>query len=272
MAIEKLLFIDTNIWLDFYRARTDAGIQLLSSVEKISDRLISTYQVEMEYKKNRQAVIVEEIKSLKSPESIQRPALFSDAKVAQTLNKNIQSAKERVKKMHEKMHQVLENPAQHDPVYKVCQRIFHQNSDLILTRKNALRRKIRNQALRRFLHGCPPRKKNDTSIGDAINWEWMVHCAFIKKAELVIVSRDADYGVSYDKSSYINDHLKHEFSERVSQKRKLILCSKLSDALKHFKVTVTQQEIAEEDLIIQSAQHAQPTISASSNLTEENPM
>jgi hypothetical protein len=36
MPTEKLLFIDTNIWLDFYRARKDAGLRLLKSVEALS--------------------------------------------------------------------------------------------------------------------------------------------------------------------------------------------------------------------------------------------
>jgi hypothetical protein len=33
MPAEKLLFIDTNIWLDFYRARNDTGLKLLKQVE-----------------------------------------------------------------------------------------------------------------------------------------------------------------------------------------------------------------------------------------------
>jgi hypothetical protein len=60
--------------------------------------------------------------------------------------------------------------------------------------------------------------------------------------ELVIVSRDSDYGVLFDNQAYVNDHLRQEFSERVSQKRKLLLYSKLSEALKHFEVPVTKQE------------------------------
>jgi len=32
MPTEKLLFIDTNVWLDFYRAQNDAGLKLLNHV------------------------------------------------------------------------------------------------------------------------------------------------------------------------------------------------------------------------------------------------
>ncbi len=55
-----------------------------------------------------------------------------------------------------------------------------------------------------------------------------------RDAELVIVSRDSDYGATFDNKAYINDHLRQEFSERVSKKRSLLLYSRLSEALKHF--------------------------------------
>src|SRR5262249_42248430 len=83
------------------------------------------------------------------------------------------------------------------------------------------------------------------------NWEWMIECALQQKAELVIVSRDADYGIEFEKKGYINDHLRQEFSERVSQKRQVLLFTKLSEALKEFKVTVTAQETEVENQIIE---------------------
>jgi predicted nucleic acid-binding protein len=50
-GIPKLLFIDANILLDFYRARTDAALSLLKHLETISHKIIVTYQLEMEFKK-----------------------------------------------------------------------------------------------------------------------------------------------------------------------------------------------------------------------------
>ena len=78
----------------------------------------------------------------------------------------------------------------------------------------------------------------------------MVNCAITKNAGLVIVSRDTDYGVTIGDKSYINDHLRHEFSDRVSQKRKLTLFSRLSDALKTFDVPVSaKEEQVEKDFV-----------------------
>jgi hypothetical protein len=164
--------------------------------------------------------------------------------------KNVKEAETRVKKLRDRMVKALRDPAAHDPVYQSCQRLFQKTDDLTITRRNPLRRIIRRRAFRRFLHGCPPRKRNDTSIGDAFNWEWMVHCATERTAGLVIVTRDSDYGVTLDKESYINDALRQEFSERVSRKRHLRLCSRLSDALKLFDVKVTPQEEATESELL----------------------
>jgi hypothetical protein len=251
MAIPNLLFVDANIWLDFYRVRNDTGLRLLEHTEALSNRLIVTYQLENEFKRNRQVVMLDGMQELKAPQRVPSPAIFSDAAAARMIAKNVKEAEKRVKKLRERMVKALKDPAMNDPVYQSCQRLFQRTDDLTLRRDNPIRRTIRRRAFRRFLHGCPPRKKSDTSIGDAFNWEWMVHCATQRKAGLVIVSRDADYGVTIDnRESYINDALRQEFSERVSRKRTLLLYSRLSEALKFFDVAVTPQEEASEAALI----------------------
>lgn len=84
----------------------------------------------------------------------------------------------------------------------------------------------------------------------------MIECALRNNGELVIVSRDADYGTVFEDKAYVNDHLKQEFGERVSTKRKLLLYTKLSDALKHFQIPVTRAEEEEEEHIIQAVPKA----------------
>lgn len=258
VPIKKLLFVDTNIWLDFYRARSESGLTLLKHLEDVSENIIVTYQLESEFKKNRQAAILEGMSELKSPEKTPRLGIFSDAQATKTIGKNLKAAESRVKKLKRKLEQVLRDPAAHDPVYKACHRIFHREAPIVLTRLNDARVEVRWAAFRRYLHGCPPRKKNDTSFGDAFNWEWMIKCANDQKAELVIVSRDADYGITFENRSYINDHLKQEFSERVSRKRKILLYTRLSDALKHFSVAVTAAEEALEAELVAPSDSLHP--------------
>jgi len=80
-ALDALLFVDTNILLDFYRIRkTDISLKYLEQLEACRDRLILASQVEMEYKKNRQWVIVESLNNFGAPDwaKLTAPALVAD--------------------------------------------------------------------------------------------------------------------------------------------------------------------------------------------------
>ena len=141
-------------------------------------------------------------------------------------------------------------------MYKVTQRIFRKKDTLNLTRENKDKKRIRSQAWRRFMLGYPPRKKNDVSIGDAINWEWIVEVAQSNAdSEIHIVSRDRDYGTHFEGQSFLNDWLLHEFRDRTSLKRKIHLSNRLSNTLKQLEVVVTPEEEEEEtDLVKELAQ------------------
>lgn len=247
--VGKLLFVDTNILLDFYRTRNETGLALLEKLESLSSNLIMTYQVEMEFKKNRQKAILESFTSLKSVSSITIPGLFSHSPTARALKRILDSERSKVAMLKKRLKGVLNNPTTHDPVYKSVQRMFRKEDDLNLTRENPQRFKIRRLAWKRFILGYPPRKREDTSTGDAINWEWIVQCATQHRADIIIVSRDADYGVFDGDESFINDWLQQEFRARVKTKRKLRLCTQLTQAFKEFHVEVTKEETQEETLL-----------------------
>ncbi len=248
-----LLFIDTNIWLDFYRDRGDSAVKLLRSVERLRQRMIVTYQLEAEFKGNRQQVLMESWRNLKVPTDFSVPNIVADAATTRVLKGHLRDAKKHIDNLKKALVQVMCSPAKHDPVYQLCQRIFHRQDNLVLSHDNDLRLDVRRKALRRFLHGYPPRKKNDTSLGDAFNWEWMIYCCAARKSNLVVVTRDSDYGITLSDQSYPNDHLVQEFKERVGKRRKLILYSRLTDGLKHFNVPVTKKETAAEDEWIASS-------------------
>jgi hypothetical protein len=242
MPIENLLFVDTNIWLDFYRARNEMGLRLLKRAESQTDKIIVSFQLEAEFKRNRQQVILEGMRELKSPAQIPCLGIFSDANDTKMIKRHLEEVEKRAKKLRKRLSQALQDPTHYDPVYKVCQRIFHKQDSLNLQSDDPLADTIRRKAWKRFIHGYPPRKSNDTSIGDAFNWEWMVYCVTQKKSNLVIVSRDADYGVTTRDGTYVNDRLRQEFAERVGRKKKLKLFSLLSEALKVFHVPVSAEE------------------------------
>src|SRR5262249_40992388 len=148
---------------------------------------------------NRQTVILESHTALKSPDSITAPAFLSEAKDTKALQSNISGAVKRVEAMKKRIRRLLVKPTVHDPVYKVVQRMFTDQTPFNLTREEKVRYTIRRLAFKRFILGYPPRKKADTSIGDAINWEWIIMCAEKGKCNVIIVSRDSDYGVTFGK-------------------------------------------------------------------------
>lgn len=252
-AKRPLVFIDTNIFLDFYRERkSEVSINILEELEKHKDFIILGDQVEMEYKKNRQVVILETLGKFGSPDwgKLTPPALISEARATKSIKKAQEEIIKQQKVVAKKINDILTNPDLHDDVYKIANRIFKHKSDLNLNRECKLRFGIRHLARKRFFLGYPPRKKNDTSIGDAINWEWVIHCAKEKNSDVLIVSRDGDYGISYKDKWHINDWLEQEFKDRVNRLKTITLTGRLTDALKALNIPVTSAMIESEKAMI----------------------
>ena len=249
-----LLFIDTNIFLDFYRqVGRESNLSILKHLRPHHDRIITTRQVEMEFKKNRPRVIATFLAALKAPDwgGLKLPAyLASSASGLSTGRNRINDLVETIQKRGRR---VFEKPTRNDPVYKVAQRLFAANTPYSLSRsKEKEQKKTLRLAWRRFLLGYPPRKATDTSIGDAVNWEWIVNCAKQANANVVIVSRDSDYGVHLRGGGvYINDWLAQEFRERVNRRLNVTLTDKLSEGLKQISIRVTKQEVKDEDEFLQ---------------------
>jgi len=256
--MKTLLFVDTNILLDFYRVRDKVRIEFLNQLEKVADNLICTYQVEMEFKKNRQAAIIEGSQNLKAPTNIPRPPILSDDRSYAALAKDLKKAASRVRALSDRLDRILEDPVRNDPVYKVMQRIFKKTNPLSLHRGTSTARAIRRLAWKRFILGYPPRKKNDTSTGDAVNWEWIIDCATREKANVLIISRDGDYGVERADKAHINDWLREEFRDRVSKKARVKMTPLLGDALRDLKVPVSKAAEKAEIRFVQNAPKEEP--------------
>jgi len=251
-----LLFIDTNIYLDFYRVRgSGTSLSMLKHFDGNLDRIITTTEVEMEYKKNRQGVILASLNSIKQPDttSIVVPDFLKESQLNINLIKTRKQLIQKINKLRDRTSKLLENPSYYDPVYKVLQRLFkaREQCHLYRTRDRKLRDEIRSLAQKRFTLGYPPKKDRDLSINDAINWEWIIYCAQNCSSDIVIVSRDSDYGIVSNDNVILNDWLRQEFKERVSRKRSIILTNRLAEGFKRASIQVTQQEEEEEQKHIQ---------------------
>ena len=90
-------------------------------------------------------------------------------------------------------------------------------------------------------------------MGDAINWEWIINCAMGSGKDIIVVSRDNDYGVKYDDKLILNDWLSQEFKSRISRRRKILLTDRLAEAFKIVSVKISEEEERREDELIQES-------------------
>lgn len=256
--MKHLIFIDTNIFLDFYRQRkTDLALSQLRHIEQNIGEIITGNEVEMEFKKNRQRIIQETLKATKTLNAgdYSPPVFLSESKAAGKIANSIKHVNARIKEFEKRARRVIEAPSRYDRVWKVLQKLFKDENPLNLNREKKDRFRIRKLAFKRFVLGYPPRKDKDISIGDSYNWEWIVECARQRNRGVVIVSRDSDYGVKSGESFIINDWLKKEFSERVSTRQKLILTNSLSEGFKLASIVdVAQSEIEKDKQAISTEQ------------------
>lgn len=250
-----LVFVDTNILLDFYRVDSgDATISLLRYFDGNYSKIITTSEVEMEFKKNRQRVILSSITSIKinKSELISIPAFLRESK----LNKSVEITQKKLNvqsaSLVDRATKILKYPSRYDPIYKALQRLFKSRGACHLTREKKIRYDIRDLAKKRFMLGYPPRKGSDLSVVDAINWEWIIHCAKNCSDDIVIVSRDTDYGEHYKSDSILNDWLLQEFKERISHRRSIILTRSLSEALKLAAISVSEEEEKSEEKLLEA--------------------
>ena len=165
--MKTLVFIDTNIMLDFYRVRhKGAKLSLLNLIEKNIGKIITSEQVEMEYKKNRQKVILQSLKELKSPKwnTLTTPAFLGRNLTAQSIGKSPKEIEKKIKIIKKRMLNVLNNPKRDDPIYQTTQKLFKAKEPYNLSRDKKIRNRIRRLARKRWILGYPPRKKQDNSM------------------------------------------------------------------------------------------------------------
>jgi len=251
-TVSKVIFVDTNIYLDFYRIRNEMSLKFLQQLGSLKKSIVMTYQVEMEFKKNRQAVILETLKSLTVPPPIAHPVILSEATACRSLKKAHDELKQGVKDLASRLQTMLREPGLHDTVYATLQRLFTKDDELTLREESSEKAQVIERAHSRFLLGFPPRKNTDNSIGDAVNWEWLIHLASKKPLTIYIVSRDGDYGAKLEQEHVLNDWLKDEFERRTKKGTSIHLRGTLSNVLKEFSVPVSKaQELAERAVVCQ---------------------
>jgi len=103
-------------------------------------------------------------------------------------------------------------------------------------------------------------------MGDSFNWEWILHCIKAQNRDVVIVSRDRDFGhIAKDGVGYVNDWLAHEVRYRINKRRRIFLVDRLTRGLKLLEVNVTEAEKEVEEVIVQRSEEEGASIAANAH-------
>lgn len=212
------LFIDTNIYLNFYHF-TNEDLEelrkLLVLIERKEIKLFLTEQVIDEFTRNREGRIADALKNLaqqKLPN--QFPQLLKGYPEYEKMREAIRFFQENKLKINEKLDKDINEKSL--IADKIIADLF-KNSEIIKKNDNII-----EKAKLRMDIGNPPGKNG--SYGDAINWETLLD-AIPPSEDLYIISGDGDY------SSEINENQLKQFlkEEWIKEHGSIFFYPKLSD-------------------------------------------
>jgi hypothetical protein len=209
-----LIYIDTNVYLDFYQATHDP-VAVFDELYEVRENLVITEQTKQEYGRNRNSRLAQLVVNIEKSGSINPHTVsvvrdtpeFKEWLAAQRI------AKTAVKKLAARINTWIADDDQ-DPVAKGVKRLIDGMS-FYVTNEAAIER----AKLRKIL-GNPPTSPDKYTIGDELIWETLLEQC---DKDLIIVSRDKTFLENYRL-------LRAEYHRPT---RKLVSVTKnLSDALK----------------------------------------
>jgi predicted nucleic acid-binding protein len=162
-----IVFVDTNVLLDFYRFSGGNASEMLQQLDAHKNEIILTRQVLMEFLKNRRSAIVAAFSQLSKPIVPALPLNLRGLVVSNAMITQLKDAEASYKEIERKIKAIIETPSENDDVFKLVTTVFSSRAD---DEGDELFEKVSN----RWQRGYPPRKDKDNSIGDALNWEAML--------------------------------------------------------------------------------------------------
>ncbi len=217
------LFIDANIFLDFYHLSggdIEELNKLVDLLEKKEMILFSCNQLREEIKRNRDGKVSESMREFKRVNfKVSFPAFCKQYGQYKEIRSLMNDANKRHSELYSKaMDDVQRSSLAADSVIK----------DLLDKSNNIeLDDNTYHSALKRFRMGNPPGKKKVT-LGDELNWESMLK-GVPDGEDLIFISGDGDYCSPIDNNN-INSFLSDEWKEK--KKSRIEFFKSLSDFLK----------------------------------------
>lgn len=181
------IFIDTNIFLNFYSLSED-DIEKLKKILKLIDDgeidIILPTNVKDEFNKNRLKKIYSTTSEFNKSNEFYLPVIYKQYEEADALRRKQQELKLLINTLKAKLKNDAENGSLSADA--VINEIFSKAVPAYLADD------VYELALKRFKRHLPPRKNDaGSSIGNAINWESVKK--FSPNGDIHIISEDGDY-------------------------------------------------------------------------------
>ena len=236
------LFLDTNIYLDYFRSvstdRLDPLRRLVKLVESKAIVLILPEQVLHEYQRERRKV-AEETREVLLETSKQTPSahlvLGKNKREVKAVTKAVKNTRQALDNLITKYDEQIE--AEGTEADKLIKRLFNKS------KKISGSEDIVTMAYSRYMKGNPPRKNNH-SYGDAIVWEGLLKES--TGESLTLISRDSDYTEKQKGKKALNTFLKSEWKQRTTHS--INFFESLGEFINHFdKKETIRQEIVDKE-------------------------
>ncbi len=198
------IFIDTNIFLDFYRYNNNENIlEVKKEFSKYKKHFINTEQSHDEFYRNRERTINEFIETLKSQinPTFESNFIYNFEGFDRYIN-SIKRANQEINKMIEKCKELILD-SQKDPVCNIYSifnsKMFPRTEDIV------------DKAIKRKYIGNPP-TSNKYTCCDEIIWETILQQC---EDDLIIVTRDKTFKENLN-------FLKTEFNNKTKKELKTV--------------------------------------------------
>lgn len=212
------VFIDTNVYLDFYRL-SNADLTKLEQLVELSKKTgdielyVTQHQVD-EFYRNREAVIAESLNQARN--NISLPPIYSGHNSYETVKADVKLMNQRITSIHQDtLREAKDGTLKAD---KLVEELF-ANTKVVDD-------EIYQAASKRSKLGNPPGKPN--SIGDAINWEVLLR-EVEENSTIHIISQDGDFSSPLVKGK-IDSFLRKEWEQK--KKGTVILYESLNSFFK----------------------------------------
>lgn len=237
------LFLDANIYLDFYRFGVDDIVEmekLIAIIEGKEVKIFANQHLHDEVARNREKVLAQSLSDLRSKNhSIKLPNYCGGLDERKSLNEALKEANIKHSELVSKVSELISQKSlEADKLISTINEISSElNAD----------EKLLTLARQRVEFGNPPGKNG--SLGDSLHWESLLANKSIY--HLDFVSRDADFASELEPNKF-KDFLSSEWKEKKGSWTNITLFRSLGDYFKtRYPDIMLSDEQDKNDLIAQ---------------------